>query len=333
MPFEGTKDFRFKESWTVSYVFRTGGILFACKLGEPSTETIMKRIATILLSLLAVAGCGCRNGRSTSSTETLESSQATYSDIVSFIVKGYQCGWAGMDFDEMGSLSQTYISCAPDYGYAETDINGDGVKELLIGSIDEDGTYRIFDIWTVNPDDGTLVHLAGGDDRDWFVVNGDGVIIESTVNVRQSSPQHKGWQIDGAKWVKMKGDAWHDSLMKVKFEKFSDLVKKEQLAGGYSKMRKPADEEIELLKKATDDDGMIIYTPLYVSSQVVAGTNYRFWCIWDDLGADLKEYKQPTKTYGYCWITVFKPLPGQGEPNVTSIEIESPVHEVAAFID
>ena len=36
-----------------------------------------------------------------------------------------------------------------------------------------------------------------------------------------------------------------------------------------------------MLKKATDDDGMIIYTPLYVSTQVVAGTNYKFWCIWD----------------------------------------------------
>lgn len=294
----------------------------------------MKRSAVILLAFLTIAGCGNRNGNNTNAQETLESYKSSYSDIISFIAKGYQCGWEGMDFYEMGSLCPTYLSCSPDYGYAELDINGDGVKELLIGKSEENGTYKLFDIWTTDPKDGQLVHIANGDDRDWFVINGDGVIIESTVNLRLSSgPAQKGWQIEGAERVKMKGDGWNDSLLIVPFTFFSELVEKEPLYGGYTSMRQPSDEEVAMLKKATDDDGMIIYTPIYVSTQVVAGTNYKFWCVWDDLGAHLKDFKEPTKTYGYCWVTIFKPLPGQGEPRVTSIELKPAQNEEFPFDD
>lgn len=294
----------------------------------------MKRLAYIIIAAVAMTGCGNNRNKSANPDETLESWQSSYADMVSFIVEGYQCGWEGMDFHEKGNLSMAYLSCSPDYGYSERDINGDGVKELLIGKDEDNGTYEIFDIWTTDPENGQLVHLANGDDRDWFVINGDGVIIESIVDLRMNVEKVlKGWQIEGSERIKMKGDAWHDTLLKLKFEKFSDLVEKEQLYGGYASMRIPSDEEVAMFKKATDDDGLMFYTPLYASTQIVAGTNYRFWCIWDDLSAELKDFKKPTKTYGYCWITIFKPLPGQGEPRVTSIEIESPGHEVASYID
>lgn len=290
----------------------------------------MKRFAAILLTLLMIAGCSNRNRNNTNAQETLESNKSSYSDIVNFIAKGYQCGWEGMDFYEMGSLSMAYLSCSSDYGYAELDINGDGVKELVLGKSEDNGTYKIFDIWTTDTENGQLVHLANGDDRDWFVINGDGVIIESIVDLRMNVEKvQKGWQIEGTERVKIKGDGWNDSLHIVPFTLFSNLVEKETLAGGYTSMRALSEDEFEMFKKATDDDGMIIYTPLYVSTQVVAGTNYKFWCIWDDLRAELKDFKEPTKTYGYCWVTIFKPLPGQGDPRVTSIEIERPVHEVA----
>ena len=294
----------------------------------------MRRLVFIIIFAIALTGCGNNRNKSANTNETLESCQSSYADIVSFIVKGYQCGWKGIDFYEMGSLSMAYLSCSTDCGYAELDINGDGVKELVLGKSEDNGTYKIFDIWTTDTVTGQLLHLANGDDRDWFVINGDGIIIESTVNLRLSSgPVQKGWQIEGAERVKMKGDGWNDSLLIVPFTYFFDLVEKEPLYGGYTSMRKPSENEFEMFKKVTDDDGMIIYTPLYVSTQVVAGTNYKFWCIWDDLGADLKDFKEPTQKYGYCWVTIFKPLPGQGEPHVTSIEIETPVHEVSSFDD
>lgn len=294
----------------------------------------MRRLVYILIAAIALTSCGNNSNKAANTNETLESWQSGYADIVSFIVKGYQCGWEGMDFFEKGNLSMAYLSCSTDCGYAELDINGDGVKELLIGKNDDNGTYKLFDIWTTDPGTGQLVHLANGDDRDWFVINGDGVIIESIVDLRMNVEKvQKGWQIEGAERVKMKGDGWNDSLLIVPFTLFSDLVEKEPLAGGYTSMRTLSEDEFEMFKKATDDDDLIIYTPLYVSTQVVAGTNYKFWCIWDDLRAELKDFKEPTKTYGYCWVTIFKPLPGQGEPSVTSIETEKPVHEVASYID
>ena len=282
----------------------------------------MKKIIFILCTMFPLlVGCGNRNSNAkTKPGETLENVKSTYAEIVSFIVQGYQSHWKEMDFYKFGRISMVYFGCTPDCGYAELDVNGDGIKELVIGKSEDNGTYKLFDIWTTNPKDGSLTHLASGDDRDWFVINGDGVIIESTVDIHLSAPIQKGWQIEGAERVKMKGDAWHDSLMKVRFEKFSDQVGRPQLAGGYTQMRKPSDEEVAMLKKATDDDGMLIYTPLYVSTQVVAGTNYRFWCICDDLSAELKDFKLPTRSYMYCWVTVFKPLPGQGEAAVTGID-------------
>ena len=84
------------------------------------------------------------------------------------------------------------------------------------------------------------------------------------------------------------------------------------LCGGFTEQREPTEEEIEMFRKAvkalsTND----VYTPLSVSTQVVAGLNYRFWC-----------RVETEKGSGHCSVTIYKPLPGQGEPKVTKIETE-----------
>ena len=78
------------------------------------------------------------------------------------------------------------------------------------------------------------------------------------------------------------------------------------LVGAYGEQRELTEQEMEMFRSLTDG-GDVVYTPLSVSTQVVAGTNYRFWCRFE--GAS---------DYGHCWVTVFKPLPGQGDPTVTS---------------
>mgnify|MGYP003343571673 CR=1 FL=1 len=82
----------------------------------------------------------------------------------------------------------------------------------------------------------------------------------------------------------------------------------QQICGGYTEQREPTNDEIEMFRSVTASEEAS-YTPLSVSTQVVAGTNYRFWCRYQD-----------AKGSGHCWITIFKPLPGQGEPSITSIE-------------
>ena len=94
-------------------------------------------------------------------------------------------------------------------------------------------------------------------------------------------------------------------------EDASALMEKSRkpLCGGYTEQREPTEEEMALFAAATGNSPE--YTPLSVSTQVVAGINYRFWCRYE-AGDDC----------GHCWITIFKPLPGRGEPSVTSIEKE-----------
>ena len=84
------------------------------------------------------------------------------------------------------------------------------------------------------------------------------------------------------------------------------------LCGGYTEEREPSMEEYQLFREITDSMEGMSFTPLTVQTQVVAGINYRFYCRFSD-GSE--EYSP-----GHCWLTIFKPLPGQGEPKVTSLE-------------
>lgn len=84
----------------------------------------------------------------------------------------------------------------------------------------------------------------------------------------------------------------------------------EQMVGAFGEQREITEEEMAMFRKATENDSLAVYTPLSVSTQVVAGTNYKFWC----------RFEETSDKYGHCWITIFKPLSGQGEPEVTSIE-------------
>ena len=77
-----------------------------------------------------------------------------------------------------------------------------------------------------------------------------------------------------------------------------------RFTGAYNKPTKVTTEEVVLFNKVVD--AKLALTPKKVSRQVVAGTNYEFIC----KGADGKEHV----------VVVFQPLPGQGEPRVTSID-------------
>lgn len=82
--------------------------------------------------------------------------------------------------------------------------------------------------------------------------------------------------------------------------------------GGYTDQRRLSDEERALFDEAVGPAGDIVYKPMSVATQVVAGTNYRFVC-------KARETKKHGKRFDAV-IVVYKPLPGQGEPRITSIE-------------
>lgn len=84
--------------------------------------------------------------------------------------------------------------------------------------------------------------------------------------------------------------------------------------GGYTKTRRLSVEERELFTSATSSIEGVEYKPMNVATQVVAGTNYRFLCKAKETGKGGKKY--------YAAIVIHKPLPGEGEPRVISIERE-----------
>lgn len=104
-----------------------------------------------------------------------------YSDMISFVVQGYQCHWQNMSPESM-DLSPVYAYESEFGAFIEYDIDGDGVGELLMGEQAEDGSYQIYDIFTFNRRNGETIQLFSGGERDWCTLGGNGIIIENGSN-------------------------------------------------------------------------------------------------------------------------------------------------------
>ena len=88
----------------------------------------IRRTFLLAASALALAACGTHLSRE----EVIDYGEIGYSDIVSYIVVGYQTHWEDMDPTEM-NLSPVYTYSSPYAGFTKKDIDLDGYDELLIG--------------------------------------------------------------------------------------------------------------------------------------------------------------------------------------------------------
>ena len=269
---------------------------------------IHEKIPALLgASILMLTGCGSHLTRE----QVVDYGEIGFSDIVSYIVVGYQSHWEDMNPDEM-DLSSVYCYCSPYCGFCQKDIDGDGIPELLIGDRFEDGTTVLYDIYTIHPKTASLIHLASGGERDRFTVSESGTIIENGSNSAFESFT-KAYRIKKGKLVEMKNVTLENCPMDIDITTFASLVHEDDnLCGGYSGVREPDMDEYQLFREVTDKVEGMTFTPLTVQTQVVAGINYKFYCRFCD-GSE--EYSP-----GHCYLTIYKPLPGQGEPVITSIE-------------
>lgn len=85
-----------------------------------------------------------------------------------------------------------------------------------------------------------------------------------------------------------------------------------KIVGGYTDSRSLTDEEKALFESLASEVAGVKYKPVNVATQVVAGTNYRFLCTGREKGRKGKRFD--------AVIVIYKPLPGQGDARVTSIE-------------
>jgi len=124
-----------------------------------------------ILPIIAVAAlASCRNSATQGS---LDDAYGAYDDMISFIVQGYQCHWAdGMTPESLG-LSKEYLKESPHAGFCKTDVNGDGVIDLVLGEQFPTGPTAIYDLLSIDPSTLNVIHLEpkAGDRRfamDWF---------------------------------------------------------------------------------------------------------------------------------------------------------------------
>lgn len=271
----------------------------------------MKNINSAILLAVALSFVSCGNQPKLTKEEVIDYGEIGFSDIVSYIVVGYQSHWEDMNPDEMG-LSSVYCYCSPYCGFCQKDINGDGIPELLIGDKFEDGSTVLYDIYTIHTKTASLIHLASGGERDRFTVTESGTIIEEGANSAFESFT-KAYQIKKGKLVEMKAVTLENCPMDIDITTFASLAQEDNnLCGGYSGVREPDMDEYHFFREVTDTVKGMTFTPLTVQTQVVAGINYKFYCRFSD-GSE--EYSP-----GHCYLTIYKPLPGQGEPSITSIE-------------
>lgn len=101
-------------------------------------------------------------------------------------------------------------------------------------------------------------------------------------------------------------------------EIFNAQKAQEGIVGGYSKPRNLTDTDVALFEQATAQLQGVEYKPMNVATQIVAGVNYRFLC----KARRIDESGKKGKRF-YAAIVVHKPLAGQGEPRILSIEKQS----------
>lgn len=99
---------------------------------------------------------------------------------------------------------------------------------------------------------------------------------------------------------------------KSKPEQTMETTRTDRMNGAYTAQRPLNDEEKELFETVMAEYVGVKYTPESVATQVVAGTNYRFICTAEPLTRDPQTFKAE--------ITIFQPLPSQGEARITNIK-------------
>ena len=107
-------------------------------------------------------------------TDTAESDLVRYEEVLDFLYDGLTTSWEGYEdlyyeegtgYEAISWLWYWYDTYEEpsSAGYAFVDLDGDGANELVVGGVDDDGTYTLLDLYTIV--DGEVVNIASVGER------------------------------------------------------------------------------------------------------------------------------------------------------------------------
>lgn len=239
----------------------------------------MKKLA-LFLPLAVSLVCSCK-----SEEDWSDLCETAYSDVISTLVVGFSTHWGEFLPDEVG-LSDVYGYESPCLSFAQQDINGDHIPELLIGDDFSEGDYHLYDIYTFDTKSGGIVHLLCGGERDSFVVTGDGVIVEDASNSAFDSKTNY-YVIEGTELRQVEGS--EEALLMPEFDRVLRYV----APSAYVAVK---DGEIlgELLRSLDDCYLVCLKDSVRVSKE---GVEIQHWSAFDGCGVVYPEESGEYQVY------------------------------------
>ena len=160
-------------------------------------KSSVKRVLAFVMALvlcLALTAChkdaeeettdaGTSGDSELETTTVLSEDYGSYDDLITTVAAGVSGGFTEEQEDEL-NLSYNIVHADPSYetiGYTELDLDGDGTKELLLGSNDTDGdASHIYNVYTLV--DGQMVQVLTGWDRNCYYLCQDNIIANEGAN-------------------------------------------------------------------------------------------------------------------------------------------------------
>ena len=113
-------------------------------------------LPALIIACLFVSFNGRSNDKVKSQNEIV---YTAYDDIISYIVQGYKSHWAeGMSPATYG-LSREYLKESSHAGFCKTDIDGDGIIDLILGEQFPEGPTAVYDLLTIDSKTQKIKHL------------------------------------------------------------------------------------------------------------------------------------------------------------------------------
>lgn len=149
---------------------------------EAVTETDNNSASEVMESTPSPIGEAVQEDDDTAEDEAEEEKDAgeDISDIYGSILDRfyYQITGSWDRTDEISYMfywDYTYVQSPSDAGYMLTDMNGDGIEELLVSTVKDAEHGLIYDLYTCV--DGEAVHIASSGERTMYNLCGDGTIL------------------------------------------------------------------------------------------------------------------------------------------------------------